>query len=325
MADGVTAEPSEYTRATTDVVWRERALRGALTLRGSDAIALLQGQLSNDIEALAPGAGCYALLLNPKGKIRADMRVFRVAPGELLIESSRAALDVMAQTIASHGVGFDFELTDDREHCALISLIGPQAGQLLAELSDAAPEPGANEHDNVRRTAAGVDVLAARTDLGTDLVVTGDPDGLDGLRAALAAAAGGPAGADTVETLRVEAGRPLLGREIDGDTIPQEVGLNERAVSFDKGCYVGQETVARLFYKGKPNRHLRGLRLSDPAEPGATVMLGDREIGHVGTVANSPKHGSIALAVLRREAEPGATVTVGETLATVVELPFATE
>ena len=107
--------------------------------------------------------------------------------------------------------------------------------------------------------------------------------------------------------------------------IPQEAGLNERAVSFTKGCYVGQETVARLFYKGKPNRLLRGLRLSTPAAPGEALQLGERTVGHIGSYALSPVLGPIALAIVRREAEPGAGVEVGAGLApaTVVELPFA--
>jgi folate-binding protein YgfZ len=127
------------------------------------------------------------------------------------------------------------------------------------------------------------------------------------------------------ELLRVQAGRPRFAVDIDDTTIPQEAGLNDRAVSFTKGCYVGQETVARLFYKGKPNRHLRGLRLSGPdVATGAALLLGDREVGRVGTVVQSPTLGPIALALVRREAEPGATLSVGESgaTATVEELPF---
>jgi folate-binding protein YgfZ len=113
--------------------------------------------------------------------------------------------------------------------------------------------------------------------------------------------------------------------DVGTDTIPQEAGLNERAVSFTKGCYVGQETVARLHYKGKPNRHLRGLRLSEPATRGDEIRLGDRVVGEVGSAAVSPELGPIALAVIRREAEPGAVVSVGEAAsdAKVAELPFA--
>ncbi len=122
----------------------------------------------------------------------------------------------------------------------------------------------------------------------------------------------------------MESGRPRYGVDLDDSVIPQEAGLNDRAVNFEKGCYVGQETVARLFYRGKPNRHLRGLRLSEPVASGEPLRLGEREVGRVGSSVVSPAHGPIALAIVRREAAPGDTLAVGENgaTATVVELPF---
>jgi folate-binding protein YgfZ len=113
---------------------------------------------------------------------------------------------------------------------------------------------------------------------------------------------------------------------MDESTIPQEAGLNDRAVSLGKGCYVGQETVARLFYRGKPNRHLRGLRLSAPAATGAELRLGDRVVGRLGSAAVSPSLGPIALALVRREAEPASIVGVGSDgiTAEVTDLPFPT-
>jgi folate-binding protein YgfZ len=130
---------------------------------------------------------------------------------------------------------------------------------------------------------------------------------------------------EAAECLRIERGRPRYGIDLDDTVIPQEAGLNERAVSFTKGCYVGQETVARLHYKGKPNRHLRGLRLSAPVDTGEQLLLGERAVGRVGSVAGSPRLGPIALALVRREAQPGTSVAVGEhgARAEVVELPFA--
>jgi folate-binding Fe-S cluster repair protein YgfZ len=106
--------------------------------------------------------------------------------------------------------------------------------------------------------------------------------------------------------------------------MPAEAGIVDDAVSFTKGCYIGQETVARLHYKGKPNRHLRGLRLSAPAAAGAVVRLGEKDVGRLGSAAVSPAFGPIGLAVLRREAEPGAEVAVGEdgVTAQVSDLPF---
>ena len=110
----------------------------------------------------------------------------------------------------------------------------------------------------------------------------------------------------------MESGRPRYGVDLDETVIPQEAGLNERAVSFTKGCYVGQETVARLFYKGKPNRHLRGLRLSAPVAPGTPLLLAGREVGRVSSAVSSPRLGPIGLALVRREAEPGDVLDTGE-------------
>jgi folate-binding protein YgfZ len=111
---------------------------------------------------------------------------------------------------------------------------------------------------------------------------------------------------------------------MDAGTMPAEAGIVEAAVDFEKGCYIGQETVARLHYRGKPNRHLRGLRLSAPASPGAPLSLDGKEVGAVGSSCVSPALGPIALAVIRREAEPGAELAVGEdgVTARVADLPF---
>ena len=117
---------------------------------------------------------------------------------------------------------------------------------------------------------------------------------------------------------------PRYGLDLDDSVIPEEAGLNARAVSFTKGCYVGQETVARLYYRGKPNRHLRGLLLSGRASAGDRLRLEDRSLGTLTSVVESPRLGWIGLALVRREAAPGATIAVGDegVRAEVVELPF---
>jgi folate-binding protein YgfZ len=126
------------------------------------------------------------------------------------------------------------------------------------------------------------------------------------------------------ECLRVERGRPRYGVDLDDTVIPQEAGLNDRAVSFTKGCYVGQETVARLHYRGKPNRQLRGVRLPDAAETGDELTFETRTVGRLRSVALSPRFGPIGLALVRREAPVGSVVTVGESgQGEVVELPFS--
>ena len=156
-----------------------------------------------------------------------------------------------------------------------------------------------------------------RTDLGVDLLCTDAR--ADELRVELGVE---EVSEEVAECLRIESGRPRLGLDMDADTIPQEAGINERAVDFEKGCYVGQETVARLHYKGKPNRHLRGLRLSEPAERRTEVLLGEKVVGRIGSACVSPRLGPIALALVRREAAPGDTVLVDGAEAQVAELPF---
>ena len=128
----------------------------------------------------------------------------------------------------------------------------------------------------------------------------------------------------TWETARIEAGIPRYGREFDGDTMPAEAGLDERAISFTKGCYPGQEPVARLHYRGHANRGVRGLAFAGDArpEPAAEVLFGEKAVGRVTSPALSPTHGSIALAVLRREVPDGAEVDAGGVAAIVKTLPF---
>jgi folate-binding protein YgfZ len=169
----------------------------------------------------------------------------------------------------------------------------------------------------------GVPARAVRTDVGVDLLC--DADTTSALLDAVRAAGAVPVSESAAECLRVEHGRPRYGIDLDDSVIPQEAGLNERAVSFTKGCYVGQETVARLYYRGKPNRHLRGLRLSDEVGRGEQVEFEGRQVGRVTSTASSPRFGAIALAFVRREAPPGSSVAVGPSgvSAAVVELPFA--
>lgn len=131
-----------------------------------------------------------------------------------------------------------------------------------------------------------------------------------------------PAG-DAFEVARVEAGMPRFGREFGPDTMPAEAGLEQRAISFTKGCYPGQEPVARLHYRGHANRGVRGLRPAAPVAAGAAVTAGDREVGRVTTAVVSPRFGPIALAVLRTEVGDGDTVAAAGTAATVTPLPFA--
>ena len=214
-----------------------------------------------------------------------------------------------------YSIGRDVKVTDVSAERAILSLIGPRSVEIAA--TAALPENACEE-----ATVAGVECLAAGTSDGIDLIVAAAEAGR--LRDALLAAGAVEVSPEAVEILRVERGTPRFGAEMGTTTMPAEAGIVEDAVSFTKGCYIGQETVARLHYKGRPNRHLRGLRLSAPAAPGAALRLGEKEVGQLGGSVVSPAFGPIGLAILRREAEPGSRLAVGEdgVTAQVVDVPF---
>jgi folate-binding protein YgfZ len=294
----------------------DRSERGKLALTGPDAKAFLHGQVTNDIEGLEPGHGCYAAVLTHKGKMLGDLRVLDLGD-ELLLDTERATLQELFNMIRRYKLGSDVELHKRTLELGLLSLIGPDARRVAGARS----LPGA-EHANARAEIGGAPVTLVVTDTGVDVFCAAADTAA--VRAALEAAGAVPVDEEAAEIVRVEHGRPRYGHDLDDTVIPQEAGLNERAVSFTKGCYVGQETVARLFYRGKPNRHLRGLRLAGAAAPGDVLRRGEKEVGRVGTAVVSPTFGPIALAIVRREAEPGDTVTVGDagTTAEVADLPF---
>jgi len=308
-------QADEYRALTEGCGLVDRAGRGRLALTGPERREFLHGQVTQDIETLEPGHGRYAALLTHKGKMLSDLRVLDLGD-ELLLSCERAGLQELFNMIRRYKLGADVELHKRTLEMGELSLIGPDARRIAG-----ATELGPDEHDNVRATIGEHDVILVATDLGVDVFC--DAEATEGVRGTLLAAGAVEVTEAAAELVRVERGRPRYGVDVDDNTIPQEAGLNERAVSFTKGCYVGQETVARLFYRGKPNRHLRGLKLSAPVEPGTPLRLGEKEVGRVTSVAVSPAHGPIGLALVRRQAEPGATISVGEdATAEVVELPF---
>src|SRR5438270_3417280 len=288
----------------------DRSERGKLALTGAGAIEFLNGQVTNELAGLRPGEGRYAAFLTHKGKMLGDVRVLALGdrssetPAELFLDTERVALQALFDMIRRFKVGYDVELHKRTLERGLLSLIGPGSDAVVGGAKLAA-----EEHANCPVDVGGVAALALRTDVGVDLVCESE---LTTRLAKLLAERGASVVEEAAaECLRIERGRPRFGIDIDESTIPQEAGLNERAVSFTKGCYVGQETVARLHYRGKPNRHLRGLRLSARAATGAALMLGEREVGRVGSTAVSPVLGPIALALVRREAQPGEVLAVG--------------
>ena len=307
---------AQYRQLREECGLLERSERSELLVSGADAAEYLQGQLTNDTEALEPGDGLYAALLDRKGHMQSDMRVLRPGAGpDLWLDLETSALPAVLKHLTMYSIGRDVAVADASEERALLSLIGPRSVELAG--TAALPEDACEE-----TSVAGVEVVAAGTREGIDLFCAATE--AERLRAALLEAGAVAVSPTAAEILRIESGVPRYGAEMGGETMPAEAGIVERAVSFTKGCYIGQETVARLHYKGKPNRHLRGLRLSGPAEPGAPLLLGEKEVGKLGSAAVSPALGSIGLAIVRREAEPGTELAVGEdgVTAEVVALPF---
>jgi folate-binding protein YgfZ len=295
----------------------DRSERGKLAVTGDEAAAFIDSLVSNDVKSLVAGGGCYATLLTHKGRMLADVRVLRTHDG-VWLDTERPGLQALFDALTQFRIGYRAELHKQTLQRGLLSLIGPAADELV----DGAP--GAEEHANAPVSIAGVEALAVRTDVGLDLICAADD--VTALGAALEAGGAVAVGEDAVECLRVERGRPRFGRDMDETTMPQEAAINDRAVSYTKGCYVGQETVARLYWKGKPNRHLRGLELSGEAAPGDALLLADAEVGVLGSVVLSAGHGPIGLALVRRAAVVGDVLRVGHdgsVTATVRELPFA--
>jgi tRNA-modifying protein YgfZ len=318
----------------------DRSERGKLALTGAGAVEFLNGQVTNELAGLRPGEGCYAAFLTHKGKMLGDLRILAVGaevdrpPSELLLDTERVALQALFDMIRRFKIGYDVELHKRTLERGLLSLVGPASRDVAASALDAnAEDTGAAadagtlpmpqaEHAHLAAELVGRPVRLVSTAEGVDVLC--DAPDTEAMRTALCDAGAVAVSEPAAEVVRVERGRPRYGVDLDDGVIPQEAGLNERAVSFTKGCYVGQETVARLYYRGKPNRHLRGLRLSGPAVSGEELRLGERPVGRLGSAVVSPALGPIGLALVRREAQPGDTVGVGEhgVSAEVVELPF---
>jgi folate-binding protein YgfZ len=258
-------------------------------VEGPDAASFLHGLLSNDVAGLAPGGSADALLLDAKGHVQAAIGVHRDEADAFTLVVAPSEGDAVAAAL-------------DRYHFSEdLDLLGPEDAWALTVAGMPAP--------------AGLSVPGILP--GTVRVVVDDP------AAAGAALPGGQAPREALEMARVAAGVARVGVDTGPATLVQEAALEDRAVSFTKGCYLGQETVARLQFRGRANRALRGLLLESAPEPGAAVTAGGREVGRVTSVARTPDLGAIGLAILRREVAPGDEVEAGGATGRVAGLPFA--
>lgn len=318
--------PERYTAAHGGAVVLDRRTRGRVLLTGPDRLTYLQGLLTNDIAALTPGAGCYAALLTPQGRMISDMRVFELGDAVLLDVPG-----TLAERVSTHLSDFIFsedaavqDVTATMTHLVVLGPASPMALGL----------GGLRPFENRRATLGDVEVIVAGND---EFGVPAVDVFVESMRAPAVLAALAEAGVASVDdeianVLRIEAGTPQFGLDMDQDTIPLEAGIEDRAISLTKGCYVGQEVIIRVLHRGhgRVARKLVGLVFSaDGMVParGERIHAGGRSVGAVTSATWSPALGRpIALGYVHRDFTARHTaLEVGDAdrqPATVATLPF---
>lgn len=308
--------------------------RGEIVLAGADRLSYLHGLVTNDVKRLVPGSGCHAAFLTPKGKMLADLTALH-AGEELLLDCEPPLVATLLELLAKYLFFSEVTVTDRTAGRGVVHVAGPLAPAALEALGAAALPP--QLHDHLEAGLAGVPVRLVREDRGGEggIDIRFPLDRRPLLLERLAAAGAVLAGRERLEAGRIEAGIPLWGRELDETVLPDEAGLRRNSISETKGCYIGQETVARIKTYGHVNRHLVGLLLPPPGEgptaveAGAALVAEGARAGHVTSVAVSSRLGRpVALAYVKRElAAPGTALAVespdGPVPATVSPLPFA--
>ena len=323
-------DPAAEERAfTAGAALVDRSARGAVLVEGPDAFKFLQSLLSQDIDPLVDGQGAHALLLQPQGKLDTDLRLLRVGDTAWLdCEVGRG--EGLAASLRRFKIRIKAEVTDRTGQWGCLTLRGPEVTARLEAAGG--PPPPAEAHAHVPWEARAGESRLVRADWpggppGGDIV--GPVAELAEVWRSLVDAGFTPAGLTAYEAARVRAGVPRQGLDIDEKTIPQEAFLELDAVSFTKGCFLGQELVCRIDSRGHVNRLLRALEIGDggidttpPA--GAGIVVGDKEVGALTTVARS-ESGVVALGYVRREVDVPADVVVrwdeGEAPAVAAALP----
>lgn len=299
--------------------------RGKLAFSGPDAVNFLHGMLTNRVQDLKPGEGVYAAFLTRQGKFVSDLHLYR-REAELLALLPPGMSAPLAGALGHFIIMDQVEVADRTEALCALGVFGPGAPAAVRRAG--LPWPDLPEHGHAVRD----EVLAAR-ELWTGeegCVLLAPAARAGALWDALAGAGARPAGLRAFGTLTLEAGVPLFGPDMGPEVNPMQAGIEARALDFQKGCYIGQEVIAKIKYLGQVNRGLAGIRLEGGEAPpaGAGVWRGEEEAGEVTRSALSPTLGrGIAFAYLHRKAmEPGTALRVrwpgGEGSARVVELPF---
>ena len=324
---------AEYGALRNGAMLVDRSVRGRTRIEGAKAAELITGLVTNDVQSLSSGQGQYAAALSPKGRIIADVRIF-AEQDRLLVDTPPRAragwMDMLRKYINPRVVPY----RDESATLRAIGVFGPAARQLAAAVCGTSPDTLALLPPYGHR-AGEIDSVAVIVAHVPDIEIEGyelflPAEAFTDIWRRFSAAGATPGGLMAWEVARIEAGRPEWGLDIDDTTIPQEANFDElHAISYTKGCYVGQEVVARIHFRGHVNRHLRGLLCGHDAPPPRKAALFDdsgKQVGDVRSSAWSPRLGAVALAMVRREIEPSATLTMrwdgGEGRADVTMLPF---
>jgi len=315
----------------------DQSQRGKLRLKGKDRTDFLHGMVTNDIKSLPPGTGLYAAFTTDKAKMLADARIYNLQDS-LLIDLEPELTEKILKHLDKYTLASDVSIENLTETQGLLSVYGPASSGIITQLLAPASLPP-KEYSIVLLSMDGIPILLARNDItgevGYDLYPPADSlvliwkrlldiGGPHGLQ---------PVGLEALNSLRIEAGIPRYGIDMDESNFPMEAGLETRAISYTKGCYIGQETIARADAQGHMNKRLMGLELEGDAVPkkGQSIQARPdppepegRVIGTVTGGVMSPTLGKvIALAYLLRDyIKPGMEVRVSRQPARVVPLPF---
>lgn len=307
---------AEYAAARERAALVDLSDRGLLRVTGPQRVKFLHGLLSQDLASRAAGQGCPAALMDAKGHLLATMRVL-VDENEIVLELPGERLEPIEALLQHYRVAAPVRFAG--EDAVVLGLVGPKA----AELVEGVP-PGDESHAMQEIAGVRTRVIRAGDLPGGGLVLHAPAEGGVALWEELERRGARPAGRLAVDALRVEAGHPWYGSDIGPDNLLHEAGLVSRLHSPTKGCYIGQEVIARLEARGgHVNKHLRAFRLSAAAAPGTTVRVGEIDAGRLTTTAVSPRLGPIALGYIHRDhAADGTKVTVEGAPAVVSRPPL---
>jgi folate-binding protein YgfZ len=313
------------------MLYRDPA-REVWQVEGERAIDALNGLFTNDLSGPEPGVVIPCLALTPRGRPLADLRVWKRSPesGPMMLDLSAAGSEPLREHLGRY-LPPRFARIVPLEDASLISVWGPRASSVLTEVLGGDFEPAPAAGFSEVECDAGRVLVAGHPDEeggGWEILVPHGGDRLESALAAAVMAAGGESVSDeTWERLRIERGIPRYGVDYGLENLPQETGLVERTVSFEKGCYTGQEVVARIHYRGHVNQRLTGLSRDEggPIPVGAELFDGDRRVGEVSSATHSREFGAIALGMVRREVATGSKLSTspgGQRTIEVRSLPF---